>query len=75
MSKVEKPHFVIVGGGLGGALMANYLGRAGYETDVYEMRGDLKEALTLWTRARDLYEKIGMPHMVAKMQNWLDELP
>ncbi|MCH8241321.1 MAG: FAD-dependent monooxygenase [Planctomycetes bacterium] len=43
MSKVEKPHFVIVGGGLGGALMANYLGRAGFETDVYEMRGDIRK--------------------------------
>jgi hypothetical protein len=38
-------------------------------------RGDLKEARTLWTRSRDLYEKIGMPHMVAKIQKWLDELP
>ncbi|MCH9001735.1 MAG: NAD(P)-binding protein [Planctomycetes bacterium] len=43
MSKVEKPHFVIVGGGLGGALMANYLGRAGFATDVYEMRGDIRK--------------------------------
>ena len=42
---------------------------------IYETRGDLKEARTLWTRARDLYEKIGMEHMVAKIQNWLDDLP
>ncbi len=42
---------------------------------IYQTRGDLKEARTLWTRARDLYEKIGIPHKVAKMQDWLDELP
>lgn len=34
--------FVIVGGGLGGALMAVYLGRAGYDVEVYELRADLR---------------------------------
>lgn len=34
----------MVGGGLGGALMAVYLGKAGYPVDVYEMRGDLRTA-------------------------------
>ena len=42
---------------------------------IYKLRGDPEETRTLWTRARDLFEKIGMPHMVAKLQNWLDELP
>lgn len=37
------PRFTIVGGGLGGALMANYLGRAGYHVEVYEKRPDLRE--------------------------------
>ncbi len=32
--------FTIVGGGLGGALMAIYLGREGYEVDLYERRAD-----------------------------------
>lgn len=40
MSAPNKANFIIIGGGLGGALMANYLGRAGYHVDVYEMRDD-----------------------------------
>lgn len=38
------PRFIIVGGGLGGALLACYLGRAGYAVDVYELRGDMRVA-------------------------------
>lgn len=34
--------FVIVGGGLAGSLMSAYLGRAGQEVDVYELRGDAR---------------------------------
>jgi len=34
--------FVIIGGGLGGALLACYLGKAGFRTEVYEMRDDLR---------------------------------
>ena len=41
---------------------------------VYQKRGDLKSARDLWTRSRDLYAKIGMPHMVKKLQDWLDSL-
>jgi kynurenine 3-monooxygenase len=37
---VAKSRFIVVGGGLGGALMAIYLGRAGHEVEVYERRGD-----------------------------------
>jgi len=35
-----RERFTVVGGGLGGALMAIYLGRAGYEVEVVERRGD-----------------------------------
>ena len=42
MTMNDHPKFVIVGGGLGGALAACYLGQAGYEVDVYEVRGDLR---------------------------------
>lgn len=35
-----KPRFTIIGAGLSGALMATYLGRAGYQVDVYERRPD-----------------------------------
>lgn len=34
------PKTIIVGGGLGGALLAVYLGRRGYDVEVYEMRDD-----------------------------------
>ncbi len=40
MASAEHPRFTIIGGGLGGALMAAYLGRGGYEVDVYERRPD-----------------------------------
>jgi kynurenine 3-monooxygenase len=36
----ETPRFTIVGGGLAGALMACFLGKAGYRVDVYEKRPD-----------------------------------
>ncbi len=40
MSSPETPQFTIVGAGLAGALMACYLGRAGYRVDLYERRQD-----------------------------------
>ncbi len=42
MSKDGRHHFVIVGGGLAGSLLAVYLGRKGYRVDVYEMRDDIR---------------------------------
>ena len=42
---------------------------------IFQTRGDLDEARKLWTKARDLYAKIGMPLMVEKVQGWLDDLP
>jgi len=35
----------------------------------------LDKARKLWTKALDLFAKIGMPHMVEKVQGWLDGLP
>lgn len=40
MTARDKPHVTIVGAGLGGALMACYLGKAGHRVDVYEKRPD-----------------------------------
>ncbi len=40
MAVSDKPRFTIVGAGLAGALMACYLGRAGYRVDLYEKRRD-----------------------------------
>lgn len=39
---------------------------------VYQMRGDLGKAKEYWEKARDLYEKIGVPDMVKKVQGWMD---
>jgi len=36
----EKPQFTIIGAGLAGALLACYLGKAGYRVDLYEKRPD-----------------------------------
>ncbi|MGD2110971.1 MAG: tetratricopeptide repeat protein, partial [Phycisphaerae bacterium] len=41
---------------------------------VYEQRGDVATAREYWTKARDLFEQIGIPHEVEKVQAWLDEL-
>jgi tetratricopeptide (TPR) repeat protein len=42
---------------------------------VYEQRGDLGAAREYGTRSRDLFARIGMPHMVEEVQSWLDGLP
>ena len=44
MSDASRPKFTIVGGGPSGAVMANYLGMAGHEVEVYEKRLDLRSA-------------------------------
>jgi len=41
---------------------------------VYEQRGDPAKARDLWTKARDLFAQIGMPHMVEKVEGWLARL-
>jgi len=73
--KKRSPHFVIVGGGLAGALMANYLGKAGFETDVYEMRGDVRAGeigggrsinLALSYRGLCALERVGLKEEVLK---------
>ena len=42
MPTPDHPKFVIIGGGPAGSLLANYLGKSGFEVDVYEMRDDLR---------------------------------
>ena len=41
---------------------------------IYQARGDAETARSHWTEARDLYFKIGMPHMVERVQSDLDGL-
>ncbi len=41
---------------------------------IYRARGDLDQARTWWLKSRDLYVKIGVPHMVEQLEGWLEEL-
>src|SRR5205823_4392550 len=67
--------FVLIGSGLAGGLLAAYLGRRGYEVDVYERRGDPREGsmlegrsinLALSTRGIHALEQIGIADEVLK---------
>lgn len=42
---------------------------------IFWKRGDLGEARKFWTKARDLFALIGIPHEVERCQGWLDSLP
>ncbi len=68
--------FVIAGAGLGGALLAADLGRAGHRVEVYERRADPRQAgltegksinLALSTRGFDALEKVGLHHRILEM--------
>ncbi|HMF80414.1 MAG TPA: NAD(P)/FAD-dependent oxidoreductase [Candidatus Acidoferrum sp.] len=61
--------FVLIGSGLAGGLLAAYLGRRGYEVDLYERRADPREGnivggrsinLAISTRGIDALEQIGI---------------
>src|SRR5438105_920516 len=61
--------FVLIGGGLAGGLLAAYLGRRGYDVDLYERRADPREGnivggrsinLAISTRGIHALEKIGI---------------
>lgn len=52
--------------------MANQYANLG---TVAKAQGDLKRTRELWTKARDLYTRVGIPQVVTQMEKWLDELP
>src|SRR5947209_11683998 len=67
--------FVLIGSGLAGGLLAAYLGRRGYEVDLYERRGDPREGnmvggrsinLALSTRGIHALQQIGVADEVLK---------
>jgi kynurenine 3-monooxygenase len=67
--------FVLIGSGLAGGLLAAYLGRRGYEVDLYERRADPREDnmvggrsinLALSTRGIHALEQIGIADEVLK---------
>ena len=69
------PKFVLIGSGLAGGLLAAYLGRSGYEVDLYERRADPREGnmiggrsinLALSTRGIHALEHIGIADEVLK---------
>jgi len=68
-----KSRFIVVGGGLGGALMAIYLGKAGHEVEVYERRGDPRGRagaegrsinLAISTRGLDALSRAGLEQSI-----------
>src|ERR1700751_2561975 len=70
--------FVLIGSGLSGGLLAAYLGRSGYEIDLYERRGDPREGnmiggrsinLALSTRGIHALQQIGVADEVLKQAN------
>ena len=67
--------FVLIGSGLAGGLLAAYLGRRGYDVDLYERRADPREGnmvggrsinLALSTRGIQALEQIGIADEVLK---------
>jgi len=72
----ENPRLAIVGAGLGGALLATYLGKAGYSVDVYERRADPRagnvdrgRSINLAISARGIHalEELGLAERVMCM--------
>jgi kynurenine 3-monooxygenase len=77
-SRVSAPRrkFLVVGGGLGGALMAIYLGRAGHEVEVFERRPDPRQGkalegrsinLAISTRGLDALARVGLADDVLRI--------
>ena len=67
--------FILIGSGLAGGLLAAYLGRRGYEVDLYERRADPREGnlvggrsinLALSTRGIHALEQLGIADEVLK---------
>src|SRR5216684_9207744 len=72
---MPKTKFVLIGSGLAGGLLAAYLGRRGYDVDLYERRGDPREGsmlegrsinLALSTRGIHALQQIGIADEVLK---------
>jgi kynurenine 3-monooxygenase len=68
---MPKTKFVLIGSGLAGGLLAAYLGRRGYDVDLYERRADPREGnivggrsinLAISTRGIHALEQIGLVH-------------
>src|SRR3989442_409200 len=72
---MPKTRFVLIGSGLAGGLLAAYLGRRGYDVDLYERRADPREGnivggrsinLAISTRGIHALEQIGIADEVLR---------
>src|SRR3989441_7574370 len=72
---MPKTKFVLIGSGLAGGLLAAYLGRRGYDVDLYERRADPREGnivggrlinLAISTRGIHALEQIGIADEVLR---------
>lgn len=54
MASPQETRFTLIGGGLGGALLAAYLGRAGYPVELYERRPDPRAGTIIGGRSINL---------------------
>jgi kynurenine 3-monooxygenase len=74
-SRVPNTKFILIGSGLAGGLLASYLGRRGYDVDLYERRADPREGnivggrsinLALSTRGIHALAQLGIANEVLK---------
>src|SRR5919198_2241265 len=75
MAAMAETKFVLIGSGLAGGLLAAYLGRRGYDVDLYERRADPREGnlvggrsinLALSTRGIHALEQVGVADEVLR---------
>ena len=52
------PKFILIGSGLAGGLLAGFLGRRGYEVDLFERRSDPRAGNTVGGRSINLAHAI-----------------
>ncbi|MBX3396429.1 MAG: FAD-dependent monooxygenase [Phycisphaerae bacterium] len=67
MTRTHQPRFTIVGGGLAGGVLANYLGAAGFEVHVYEKRPDQRKAGVIGGRSINLALSVRGMHALGEI--------
>ena len=56
-TRIMPAKFVLIGSGLAGGLLAAYLGRRGYDVDLYERRADPREGNIVGGRSINLADR------------------
>jgi len=62
--------FVLIGSGLAGGLLAAYLGRRGYDVDLYERRADPREGNLVGGRSINLALNSAEPSPIELPSSW-----